>query len=73
MEFHWKKDSFFLKHSLFADAGALSLNQDEKILSSHDFFSYPEQQKARKYNCVHNEAVLFVDDLTNAFDISSYI
>ena len=28
--YHWKKDAFFLKHSLFADAGALNLNQGEK-------------------------------------------
>ena len=44
--FYWNKDGFFLKHSLFPDAGALSLNQGEKTLSSPmTFFSYPEQKK----------------------------
>ena len=46
------------------DAGALSLNQGEKILSSHDFFQLSRTTKSKKISLC-NEAVLFVDDLIN--------
>ena len=67
--YHWKKDAFFLRHSLFVDAGALSLNQDEKILSSDNFFQLSRTTKTKKI-LLCNEAVLFADDLTNKFDVS---
>ena len=52
------------------DAGALSLNQGEKILSSHDFFQLSRTTKSKKI-FLHNEAVLIVDDSTNTFDVST--
>ena len=54
------KDAFFLKHLLFADAGALSLNQGEKILCSHDFFQLSRQQKARKCCCLMKQFYLLM-------------
>ena len=52
------------------DAGTLSLNQGEKILSSHDFFQLSRTTKSKKI-LLRNEAVLFVVDLTDTFDVSS--
>ena len=52
------------------DAGTLSLNQDEKILSSHDFFQFSRTTKSKKI-LLYNEAVLFVDDSTDTFDVST--
>ena len=70
--YHWKKDAFFLKHLLFADAGALSLSQGEKILSTHDFFQSSRTTKSKKI-LSRTEAVLFGEDSTNTFDVSSDI
>ena len=61
-----KKDAFVLNHSLFADGGALSLNQGENILTSHDFFQLSRIAKSKKISLC-NETV---DDSTNAFDVS---
>ena len=52
------------------DAGALSLNQSEKKLSSHDFFQLSRTKKSQKI-LLCNEAVLFVDNSTNTFDVST--
>ena len=52
------------------DAGALNLNQDEKILSSHEFFQLSRATKSNKI-LLRIEAVLFVDDLANTFDVST--
>ena len=57
---------------LFADVGALSLNQGEKILSSYGIFQLSRTPKSKKIS-LRNEAVLFVDDTTNTFDVSSDI
>ena len=40
--YYWKKDAFFLKHSLFTM---------KKYLVPMTFFSYPKKQKAMKHCC----------------------
>ena len=52
------------------DTGALSLNQGEKILSSHEFFELSRTTKSKKI-LLRNEAVLFVDDSINTLDVST--
>ena len=42
------------------------------LLSSHDFFQLSRTTKSKKISLC-NEAVLFVDDSTNTFDVSSDI
>ena len=45
----------------------LSLNQGEKILSSHDYFQLSRATKSKKI-LLSIEAVLFVGDSSNTFD-----
>ena len=65
-------ERWFLPQTLTICRCRCSLNQGEKILSSHNFSQLSRTTKSKEIS-LHNETVLFVDDLTYTFHVSSDI